>query len=242
MKHLLLAVLGFGIMNAKSQSIINDISNPGFTLQDAIGDKLADLAVNNYIYLMADKDAQSSVYDIKKAKAAWLNQLSPSFNVNEFSIKSFGSSVAQVNNFFPRYNINLSLPLGMFSTRAADVKIARLKTEKANYQRESNLANLKQQIKTNYQTYLSGKYLLALQESLLQDEKILLDRVTGMFENNQVDLEVFTSASRKYNDLLVKKVNLLQTINTAIYNLEELLGMKLEDAINKVAPPSPSSN
>jgi outer membrane protein TolC len=122
----------------------------------------------------------------------------------------------------------------MFAGNKSNVNKSKIAAEQAKLNQETIILNIKRNVRVYYQDYISNKYLLALQESLLQDEKIILDRVNTSFENNQVDLEVFTAATKKYNDLLAKKINLLKDINYAIYNLEEILGMPLDIAISKV--------
>ncbi|HEX2532128.1 MAG TPA: hypothetical protein VHK69_00255, partial [Chitinophagaceae bacterium] len=68
----------------------------------------------------------------------------------------------------------------------------------------------------------------------LQDEAVLLSQVQQKFETNQVSLETFTNASKRYNAELVKKVNLLRDVNTTKADLEYLLGMTLETALQRV--------
>ena len=234
MKKLVSLVLISISLNAGAQSIINDISNPGFSLQDPVADKLAELGAENYMVLAAGKSIEMAEQDVKKAKSVWLNHISPNFNLNEFSLARTLGGGNQLNSFWPRYNINLSLPLGMFAGNGSLVKKSKIAMEQAKLNKEAEFLNIKRNIRVYYQDYISSKYLLALQESLLQDEKILLDRVNTMFENNQVDLEVFTAATKKYNDLLAKKISLLKEINYALYNLEGILGMPLEVALSKV--------
>lgn len=239
MKKVILTALIMLSLSAGAQSIINDISNPGFSLQDPVADKLAELGAQNYTVLAAGKSIEMAEQDIKKAKSVWLNHVSPNFNLNEFTLARTLGVGNQSSTFWPRYNINLSLPLGMFAGNSSTVKKTKIAAEQAKLTMEAEILNIKRNIRVYYQDYISSKYLLALQESLLQDEKILLDRVNTMFENNQVDLEVFTAATKKYNDLLAKKINLLKDINYAIYNLEGMLGMPLEVALSKVAVVKP---
>lgn len=239
MKKLVSLVLICISVNASAQSIINDISNPGFSLQDPVAEKLAELGTKNFIIQSAGKSVEMSQEDVKKAKSLWLNHISPNFNLNEFTIARTLGINSQLNSFWPRYNINLSLPLGMFAGNKSAVNKSKIAVEQAKLNQETIILNIKRNVRVYYQDYISNKYLLALQESLLQDEKILLDRVNTMFENNQVDLEVFTAATKKYNDLLAKKINLLKEINYAVYNLEEILGMPLDIAISQVAVVKP---
>jgi outer membrane protein TolC len=234
MKKLLSLVLIILSLNAEAQSIINDISNPGFSLQDPIAEKLAELGAKNFVIQSAGKSIEMADQDVKKAKSVWFNHVTPNFNLNEFTLARTLGINTQLNSFWPRYNINLSLPLGMFAGNKSAVNKSKIAVEQAKLNQESIILNIKRNVRVYYQDYISNKYLLALQESLLQDEKILLDRVNTMFENNQVDLEVFTAATKKYNDLLAKKINLLKDINYAVYNLEEILGMPLDIAISKV--------
>jgi outer membrane protein TolC len=239
MKKIILTTLIGLSLNAGAQSIINDISNPGFSLQDPVAEKLAELGAKNFMIQSAGKSVEMSQEDVKKAKSIWLNHISPNFNLNEFTLARTLGINTQFNTFWPRYNINVSLPLGMFAGNKSAVNKSKIAVEQAKLNQETIILNVKRNVRVYYQDYISNKYLLALQESLLQDEKILLDRVNTMFENNQVDLEVFTAATKKYNDLLAKKINLLKEINYAVYNLEEILGMPLDIAISQVAVVKP---
>jgi len=69
---------------------------------------------------------------------------------------------------------------------------------------------------------------------LLQDEKILLDNVSNLFDNNQANLQAFTDATRRYNLELVKKITLIKDVNSSKFELEALLGMKLSEALRKI--------
>jgi outer membrane protein TolC len=239
MKKVILTLLILFSLSAGAQSIINDISNPGFSLQDPVAEKLAELGAKNFVIQAAGKTVEMAQEDVKKAKSLWLNHVTPNFNLNEFTLARTLGINTQLNSFWPRYNINLSLPLGLFAGNKSTVTKSKIAVEQAKLNQETIILNIKRNIRVYYQDYISNKYLLALQESLLQDEKILLDRVNTMFENNQVDLEVFTAATKKYNDLLAKKINLLKDINYAVYNLEEILGMPLDIAISQVAVVKP---
>lgn len=234
MKKLIFFVLVFSTLNAGAQSIINDISNPGFSLQDPVAEKLAELGAKNFIIQSAGKSIELAEQDVKKAKSVWFNHVTPNFNLNEFTLARTLGINTQLNSFWPRYNINLSLPLGMFAGNKSAVTKSKIAVEQAKLNQETIILTIKRNVRVYYQDYISNKYLLALQESLLQDEKIILDRVNTSFENNQVDLEVFTNATKRYNDLLAKKINLLKEINYAVFNLEEILGMPLDIAISKV--------
>ena len=113
-------------------------------------------------------------------------------------------------------------------------KIAKGNYERAVAMRDQEVVEVKRLIKIQCQTYQSNLYLLSLQESLLQDEKILLDNVSNLFDNNQADLQAFTDATRRYNLELAKKIMLIKEVNSSKFELEALLGMKLSEALRKI--------
>lgn len=241
MKYFLTFSILLFALKGNSQNLSDSITYAGFSLQDVIAEKLSNLAVNNYQIKIANKEIDLKTQEISKSKAAWLNSISVSGNLNEYSLKStLGNSIITPQlNFYPRYNINLSLPLGFITTRVSENKIAKINKEKSIDQRDKTLFDLKQQIKTQYQLYLSNKYLLAIHESTIQDDKILFERVQTQFDNNQVDLEVYSSAVKKFNDQLTRKISLLREFNASRYALEGLLGMDLNEALRQISNPTP---
>jgi len=239
MKYFLTFSIFFFALRGNTQNLSDSITYAGFSLQDVIAEKLSNLAINNYQIKIANKEIDVTTQEISRSKAAWLNNISVSGNLNEYSLKStLGNSIITPQlNFYPRYNINLSLPLGFIMTRMSENKIAKINKEKSIDQRDKILYDLKQQIKTQYQLYLSNKYLLAIHESTIQDDKILFERVQTQFDNNQVDLEVYSSAVKKFNDQLTRKISLLRDFNASRYALEGLLGMDLNEAIRQISNP-----
>lgn len=238
MKYIAVALLLFLSEPGESQSLIDSIGSPGFTLKDTISDKLAEFAVNNMLVKADDAEIKGMAFEIQKNKAAWLNSFNASFNLNEANLKAQSSDPQ--NLFFPRYNFSVVVPLGSFFTRAKDVQIARAKHEKSVADRAVDIQNIKTAIKTQYQEYLSNKYFLALHEMVLQDDRVLLSVIEKKFEQNEpgTSLEALTTASKKYNDELVKKISLLKDLNNSKIALESLIGMTLEDALLRI----PSNN
>jgi hypothetical protein len=82
--------------------------------------------------------------------------------------------------------------------------------------------------------YVSGKYLLEIHQLTLQDEKMILDKATQSFESNQIELEAYTNYTRRYNEILTRKITLLRDLNTSKYRLETFLGMDLETALMRI--------
>jgi outer membrane protein TolC len=241
MKYFFSFIILIFSLKGNSQSFADSITYVGFNLQDVIAEKLSNLAINNLQISIVNKDLAIASQEMSKSKALWLNDVRVSGNLNEFSLRNtLSNSIITTPqlNFFPRYNIALSLPLGFVKTHIAENKIARINKEKLQDQKEKTLNDLKQQIKTQYQIYLTNRYLLAIHESTLQDDKILFERVQVQFENNQVDLEIYSVAAKKFNDQLTKKISLLRDVNASKYVLEGLIGMDLNEALRQVSYPA----
>jgi outer membrane protein TolC len=198
-------------------------------MSDKVGHALANLAIEHYRIKIADDNVKYTEQEMEKVKLSWMNNLNASFNLNEFSLQN--SLFQQQNSFFPRYNFSLSLPLGFITTKKKEIQMA-----KTNYQRSKDIRNLElQQLKDaviqEYQFYVSGKYLLEIHQLTLQDEKMILDKATQQFESNEIQLEAYTNYTRRYNEILTRKVILLRELNTSKYKLEAFLGMDLETAL-----------
>ena len=232
MKNYLLIILVVLFSRSNAQSLVDSISSTGFSLNESIAERLSALAVNNRKVEIAEKSVQGAKLEVERSKANIFNNITFSSNFNEYSINS---TIQGVQNFFyPRYNLGLSLPFGYITTQAKQVKIAKSNLEKSTVAKQLEIEDIKNAIKIQYELYLANKYFLALHETLLQDQKILLDKIAVSFENNQIDLDTFSAANRSFNDVLIKKINLIKDLNTSKYQLENLLGMKLEDAYKKI--------
>lgn len=232
MKKIIVLSLVLIALKGRSQNLNDSLSNVNFELDDSTAARLAELAMSKSLDLkILDKQTEMNLYDLQKAKGNYLNNFTASFNLNEINLKP---RAEQGNVFFPRYNFNLSLPLGTFITKPKDVKIAKARYESSQAARDLEASNLKGQIKTAYETYQMNTYLLTLQETVLQDEFVLMNQVQQKFKDGQVSLEVFTNASKRYNVELVKRVNLLKDVNASKYALETLLGMDLASAYKAI--------
>lgn len=229
-------VLFFGIfllsIKAFSQSNLDAIATPSFMMNDKVGHELSKLAAAHYRIKIADDNVRFTQQEIDKVKLSWMNNLNASFNLNEFSLQN--SLFQQQNSFFPRYNFSLSLPFGFIATKKKEIQIAKTNNQRSIDIREFEIQQLKEAVIQEYQNYVSNTYLLEIHQLTLQDEKMILDKATQSFESNQIDIEAYTNYTRRYNEILTKKVTLLRDLNSSRYRLEAYLGMDLESALKTV--------
>lgn len=234
MKKVLLSLLVFVSLEGSAQTLIDSLSDVSFTLADPVGEKLVGIAMNNPEIKIIEKQAEGMGYDLQATKMSWLNQVTASFNLNEISLKQASGNPLYQNTLYPRYNFNLVLPLGMFFTKGAQIKKARTEQEEAVLKVVSSKAKLKELVLKSYQAFVLNKYLLAIEEEILQDELIVYRQAENRFKENTITLEAFTLASGKYNAILIKRLTLMNTVMSAKVELEGLLGMSYEEAMQKI--------
>jgi outer membrane protein TolC len=215
-----------------SQSNLDAIATPSFMMNDKVGHELSKLAAAHYRIKIADDNVKFTQQEIDKVKLSWMNNFNASFNLNEFSLQN--SLFQQQNSFFPRYNFSLSLPLGFVATKKKEIQMAKTNNQRSIDIREFEIQQLKEAVIQEYQNYVSNTYLLEIHQLTLQDEKMILDKATQSFESNQIDIEAFTNYTRRYNEMLTKKVTLLRDLNSSRYRLEAYLGMDLESALKTI--------
>ena len=229
-------ILFFGIfllsIKVFSQSNLDAIATPSFMMNDKVGHDLSKLAAANYRIKITDDNVRLTQQEIDKVKLSWMNNLNASFNLNEFSLQN--SLFQQQNSFFPRYNFSLSLPLGFVATKKKEIQMAKTNNQRSIDIREFEIQQLKEAVIQEYQNYVSNTYLLEIHQLTLQDEKMILDKATQSFESNQIDIEAYTNYTRRYNEMLTKKVTLLRDLNSSRYRLEAYLGMDLESALKTI--------
>jgi outer membrane protein TolC len=232
MKKLLLIIFLSSGIHAYSQTLMDSLTNLGLTMDDSTGKALAEFAAKSQPIIMANKIAENSAYDWKISRFAWFNNLKASFNLNELNIKPADPNH---NVFYPRYNFNFLVPVGMIFTNGKDIKKAKTLYEGALVQKDMMLSDQKELIEISYQEYQMQRILLSLQEIVVQDEVINYTQTEEKFSNGGVTLDVFSAASKRYNAELSKRISLIHDRNVAKIKLEKLLGIKLEDALKQIS-------
>jgi hypothetical protein len=211
MKKLLSFILILVSTQLKSQSILDSIAMPGFDLTDKIAYELANFAEAHQRVKIANNDVKFYQQELQKIKMSWMN------------------------NFNASYNFSLSVPLGFLYTKRKENELAKVNYQKSIDVKDFEIQQLRDLVIQEYQIFISNKYLLQIHQLALQDERIILDKATQMFESNQIDIEAYTVYSRKYNEYLTKKIELLRDLSGSRLRIETLIGMDLETALKKIS-------
>lgn len=204
--------------------------------QDSIIEKLVAMAYENSRLSSVEHNALSAEYDWKRSKTAILNNITIAGNVNEVSLKqsSAATDPLKQSTQYPRYNVGVVLPLGIFINNG--------KTTKANYHRYEAMVDqvniekqtIRREIQVAYENYTLSKQLLILQDDVLSDAELLRKSQEERFRNEEISLEAYLASSKAYNNERVKKLNLQHDLAVTAAQLEQLIGMKIEDALRQI--------
>lgn len=199
---------------------------------ETIAKFLADLAVEDIGSGVEEANVEAAKYNYLATRTSWMDRLAVSGNLNEFTIKGqqninpYGNSLV-----YPRYNIGVSIPLGIFVNQPKLTKV-----QYYNYQAEleslrRQKENYKLQVVTAYYNFISRVQLLAIQEEALRDAEFAHKNTEDRFEKGEIPLDVYTATSRKFNSEQASKTSLETEMRITKAQLEALLGMPLETAM-----------
>lgn len=237
MKTVVTAVLFFIYVQVQAQgggNVYIDSANI-----DAIAKGLAEIAMQNKnIGQENEANVKAAEYNYKAQKTAWLDQFRASGNLNEFTLKrTLGASTQDIplgRAFWPRYNFGVGIPFGIFTNQPKQTKVQyyRYQAELEN-QRTAKQA-LGMQTMTLYYDYVRTQRLYELQEEAVQDASFAFTKTEEKFSKGEVPLDVYTATSKRYNTERGTKVNLEHDLMVNKTQLEALLGMPLETALQQV--------
>lgn len=165
-------------------------------------------------------------YEVPQASLSWLNNITASGNLNEFTINPGANDRAL---FFPRYNFSVSVSLGTIFLTPNRTKVAR---ENINITKE-NINQLKLEIRekvlTAYEAFKAAEKLLILQEEITADQQSQLNLIEDQFKAGEIGLDVYSESQRAFNTERRSRIIAQQNYNVAKINLEKLIGVKLEE-------------
>ena len=234
----IIAVLfSFCSLNAQNRATEESSLRPLHTAaEDSIAEKLARIAMSNTSIAIQEDNVNSAKYELAATKTAWLDNFHAAGNLNEFTIQ--GRTVSAYGNslVYPRYNVGVSIPLGIFINQPKQTKAQYYKyqAEVDNLKREKE--NLRLLVITAYYDYLRSQRLFELQEEVLQDAEFAFKKSEEKFEKGEINVEVYTGVNKRYNSEKVTKINLERDLIISKAQLETLIGMPLAKAIAMSLP------
>lgn len=235
MKKIVALLVGlFVTLGAYAQSVdYNRIILPDNAKDVSVEERLVQLAwKNNPNSAIAINNTEIGEFDLKKSQWSWLNHINIQGNLNEFTINGRDSNDPQNrSNFYPRYNFGISFSLGTFATRPLDVKMAREKLQNDGEAVKRLKLQIRADVLRRYTLYKTTKELYDLQVESLNDLEAKFLLTKSKFERGETTLNDYTSVKERYDGQRARNISAQNTYLQAKYDLEELLGLKIEEVL-----------
>ncbi len=231
-KSLLILIVPFCYSPLLAQNIdYNSIILPSGAKEIQFVEKLVQLAwANNPENQILHHQVNASVYNEKIAKRNFLNQVQATGNLNEFNVNPPSTNSQPI--FFPRYNFGATLNLGNIFTDPIKVKRAKEETAIAIQHVNSRKLTLRAEVLRRYQAYLTNKELLKVQADALEDASASFSLAEQKFKNGEATIVEFNSALENHNIRKTQKITAERDFYISKIDIEELIGVKLEDVVN----------
>ena len=196
-----------------------------------IREKLVQLALQNPSYEVADRNLNKSIYELKKAKGAWLSPIMGQVNVNEVSINQPLFGQVNTQTLYPRWNVGLNLPLDFFSARKNDVKIAKENILINEAEKNHRYRQIRAEVLTAYEDYLMYKELLDIQARVTQDQYTTLMTREKDYQDGLINGEEYNKYYANYSSEKSKLTEARRNLNASKIALEAMIGIPLEQAL-----------
>ncbi|MBK0378796.1 TolC family protein [Mucilaginibacter segetis] len=215
---LILFLLFSGNELRAQESFISDISYPYL-------EKLIAIAKKNYPEV---KVRQSQVAIAKSAlnqsKALWLDAFTASY------IYSPKNSLNLITpTIFNGYQLSISVNIGQLLSKPSAVHSARESLNVAQYQQQEYLLSIEAQVKRLYFAYLESQAELRVRASAVLDGETAVKQLKYSFEKGETTFQIYNEALTSLYNQGSYKVQAELAMLTAKANLEEILGVKLEE-------------
>jgi len=188
-------------------------------------EKLISVAKENYPRVKTI-ESRIAIADaaVTNAKLSWLSPLSLSYVYSP-------SNTLNITNptFFSGYQIGLSLNFGTFLQSPGNIKRAKEEHKIEVLNRDEYYLSLTTQVKTRYYNYLQALRNLKLQSQSNLDAQSLFTMIKYRFEKGEVGFQDYNAAAVAFSTSSQLKIESEAILLRTKAELEELLGVKLEE-------------
>jgi outer membrane protein TolC len=210
----------------------NIIILPEGTSNVTFEERLVQLAwKNNPLTHIANGEVNIAQEDAKVIGSDWATRFGVVGNLNEFNIKEFTNS-GQANNpnqFFPRYNVYVQLPLSLIVQAPHQKRAARYRISAA----EEKVNLLKLEIRSRvlklYSEYKKAEIIWLIRKQSMADDDSNFLLIEQKFKNGDATIDEYIRAQRTKNDMRIQLAITENEFKKAKFDIEEVIGVKLED-------------
>ncbi len=185
---------------------------------------------NNPESALAKDDLQQSTEEAKTTGTQWSTQVGVTGNLNEFNIKRFVDPESQPGNqFFPRYNFYVQLPLSMVLQNPHLKKAAKTKVIASQDKIKLLKLDLRNRVLKLYSDYKLAESVLNIRKQGKEDEETIYKDMERRFSRGEAQIDEYLRAQRNRNDVMVQMAIAENALQKAKLDLEAIIGVRLED-------------
>lgn len=192
-------------------------------------EKLVQLAWRNHPTNEAvRREVNIAAYNLKQSNTSWLDNIRITGNLNEFTINKAADPFGRAA-FFPKYNISASVTLGTFFNVPYTIR----RNKEALVITQANVNAQKLMVRNNvlklYNEFLMRERIYKLQSQSLLDNETSHKLAEQRFRRGEIDFETYSVSVASYNDVMVAQLQAERDYKNAKLDLEQWIGMRLED-------------
>jgi outer membrane protein TolC len=207
----------------------NKIILPEYTKSPDFAEKLVQLAWKNHPGNEAvRRDVNVANYAVRQSAAAWLDIVRFTANMNEFTINP-QSDVFGRSAFYPRYNISASISLGTFLNIPYTTKINKERLIQAQANVNTQKLTVRNTVMKAYNEYVLREKMYKVQSQLLLDNETSHKLIEQRFKNGETNFETYSASLSNYSNMTVNQLEAERNFRNAKLDLEQFIGMRLED-------------
>lgn len=228
MKHIFLLWSCVSALLVHAQGLPKNLSEEE---KERFGQRLVQLAYqNNPHSRMMSESVELAQYDVKLAKMEWLNTVTVSGNLNEFTL-SPQSDVYNRSAYYPKYNISGRISVGMFFTIPYNIQKSRQQLQISETMKEENRVTLEAEVLRRYNDYLMNEKIYRLQSEMMMDAENKFQVSEEKFRSGEIPFEEYSSMRSGVSSAQMALYRAEASFANAKVSLEELIGVKLEDVL-----------
>lgn len=207
----------------------NKIIHPESTQASEFEERLVQLAWRNHPSNEAlRREVNIAGYDVKQSNVSWLENIRVIGNLNEFVLNKAADPFGRAA-FFPKYNISATITLGTFFTTPYTIR----KSKEVHLISQANVNSQKLAVRNTvlklYNEFLMRERIFKLHSQALLDNETSHKLAEQRFRRGDITFETYSTSLAAYNDGLVAQLQSERDYKNAKLDLEQWIGMRLED-------------
>lgn len=187
-------------------------------------------AMDNPSLRAASARVETAEYNLKSAKNTWLDAIAITGNINEFVVNDNPNA-----NFFPKYNLGITLPFSIFGKQSNLKKAAAAQVDMNVALRQDEERRVVKEVLIRYATYQEKKDVYELQKRISSEldgayRKIKEDYADGVV----TDLDDVNKAFQAYINQQIEERSAKRDYEVSIIDLEQVTGVPMETVLATV--------